>query len=59
MFVQWASKYQVPLKKSEQLSAIGKHRLNYSLDYNLVETLIFEVQKQSGHDETTGWPYKS
>lgn len=59
MFVQWASKYQAPLRKSEHEKASGKMKLVYPSDYELVEDLISDLRNDSGFDETYGWPYKS
>ncbi|MCD2449973.1 hypothetical protein GO003_006185 [Methylicorpusculum oleiharenae] len=59
IFVQWASKYQAPLRKSELQRASGKIKLMYPSDYTNVEKLISSLQIKSGFDETHGWPYKS
>ncbi|ASU24234.1 hypothetical protein CCZ37_17405 [Vibrio qinghaiensis] len=58
IFVQWASKYHVPLKKSELERASGKIKLVYPSDYADVENLILRLQIESGYDETYGWPQK-
>jgi len=57
--VQWASKYQTPLKKSEHERATGKIKLKYPSDYKLVEELIRDLQKASGFDEVNGWSHKN
>jgi hypothetical protein len=59
IFVQWASKYQAPLRKTEHERAIGKIKLVYPSDYALVEELISDLQSNSGFDETHGWPHNS
>lgn len=59
IFVQWASKYQAPLRKHEHERASGKMKLEYPSDYVLVEGLISDLQNKSGFDETYGWPHKS
>ncbi len=56
IFVQWASKYQAPLRKREQKRAEGKIKLMYPSDYDLVEELISDLQRKSGFDERRGWP---
>lgn len=55
IFVQWASKYQAPLRKSELQRASGKIKLVYLSDYTEVENLIFGLQIKSGYDEKHGW----
>lgn len=57
--VQWASKYQTPLRKSDLQRAKGKIKLIYPSDYKNVENLIFDLQINSGFNEMYGWPYKS
>ncbi len=59
IFVQWASKYQAPLRKSELQRANGKIKLVYPSDYVDVESLILSLQKKSGYDEIHGWPHNS
>lgn len=59
IFVRWASKYQVPLKKSELQRASGKIKLMHPSDYKNVENLISGLQIKSGFDETHSWQYKS
>lgn len=44
IFVQWASKYQAPLSKSELQRANGKIKLVYPSDYASVENLILSLQ---------------
>ena len=56
IFVQWASKYQAPLRKSELQKATGRIKLVYPSDYTDVENLILGLQVKSGFDETHGWP---
>lgn len=55
IFVQWASKYQAPLKKSELLQAKKKLKLVYPSDYKSLEDLIHVLQANSGFDEMHGW----
>ncbi|MCW8355284.1 hypothetical protein N5P32_05045 [Marinomonas pontica] len=55
IFVQWASKYQAPLRKSELLQASGKLKLEYPSDYKSLEDLIHVLQANSGFDEIHGW----
>ncbi|MCH8479789.1 MAG: hypothetical protein LAT56_17890 [Wenzhouxiangella sp.] len=59
IFVQWASKYQAPLRKSEHEKARGRMKLVYPSDYSLVEILISDLRNNSGFDEIHGWTYKS
>lgn len=59
MFVQWASKYQAPLRKAEHKKAVGRIKLRYPSDYNLVEGLIRSLRASSGFEELHGWPCKS
>lgn len=56
IFVQWASKYQAPLRKSEQEKASGNLYLRPLTDFKLVETLIKELQIHAGYNNDSGWP---
>ncbi|MEA5445565.1 hypothetical protein VCB98_07015 [Gammaproteobacteria bacterium AB-CW1] len=56
IFVQWASKYQVPLRKSEQKKASGNLYLRPPTDIKLVEALITDLQSYAGFDNDDGWP---
>lgn len=56
IFVQWASKYQAPLRKSEQEKASGNLYLRPPMDFRHVETLIQELQTHAGYSNDSGWP---
>jgi hypothetical protein len=56
VFVQWASKYQSALRKTDHNQGQNKILLHYPNDYKNVNRLINELQKRSGFDEENGWP---
>jgi len=55
LFVQWASKYQVPLREYEYINAQGKLTLTYPSDYAMVEELILALQRNCGFNGESGW----
>jgi len=59
IFVQWASKYQTALRKTDHDRAAGKIKLVYPSDFDLVEKLISDLQSRSGYAEGSGWPYRN
>lgn len=56
IFVQWASKYQAPLRNSEHVNASGKLYFRPSMDFTLVEKLIENLQIHAGYNDKNGWP---
>lgn len=54
-YIQWSSRYQAPLRKSEHENPQARIRLKPA-DYHLALTLILELQSQSGYGIECGWP---
>lgn len=56
MFVQWASKYQAPLRQIEYEQTKNEIKLQYPSDFEIAEKLLNTLQLQSGYSIEKGWP---
>lgn len=55
IFVQWAAKYQAPLRKVDHEKAEGMLRFYPSVDYRVVESLITDLHRMVGYEDHIGW----
>ena len=58
-FIVWAARYNAPLTENVFKDFEGEHKITYPHDFDYVEKLIENLQRQSGYSEENGWPYKS
>lgn len=54
-FIKWAARYSAPLKEVVFNDFKGEHKLTFPHDFNYVETLIENLQCQSGYSQKSGW----
>lgn len=53
-FIQWSAKYKVPFNNKEFEESVGSIRLKET-DFNVVESIIEELQLESGFSSEKGW----
>ncbi|WP_147269534.1 hypothetical protein [Prosthecochloris sp. ZM] len=58
-FIVWVARYNAPLTENVFKDFEGEHKITYPHDFDYVEKLIENLQRQSGYSEENGWPYKS